>query len=442
MSTIEFINCNNKQNNNLEEDQDNDLNNFYNDIDRIVFGTDKDTNNDSIDIYNPLELTEYIKNNFNDKEIDNASDEIDTLYKNFNEIDECTFFINIIISPSILGLGFFENFNLLTAINMITPDLFRKCFVRDPDNFKQTSQYICPTYSKMPLLTPSADIGYEYNNFYQLLIEKDILKGFLYFNFSSNPFDQRLGLISTLFLKYRFLENFPNGEVNNNNFTNVQTIFNKLYSDNSLLVQLLNFNNQLENSVSSFEINNTNYPRVSIPWITSYTCLSISPNPNKFIIYNNVENPLENNELLYADMYYLSTSKVNYKALSEQIGSDINSPQLTETINNNNIYNLLDIALEVYQDILVELNALIYKKQYKQKPYTSYYVLSQCINYYCNYLQNEAFLFTGSSSFNNEADADICNTNISQDLYNIIMNPNYTIDDHNSLKDRIENGDF
>ena len=440
MSTIEFINCNNEKNNNLEE-KDNYLDNYYDDIDKIVFGFNEDTNNgytnnELTDIYNPLELTEYIKNNFDENEIENASNEINTLYKNFDSNNQCNLFINIIISPNTIGLGFFEHSNLFTAINMIIPDLFRKCFVRDPDNFKQSSQFICPTYSKMPLLSPSTSTAYEYNNFYQLLHEQIIIKGFLYFNFSSKLFDEQVESVPALFLKYRFLEKFPFNNVNNYNYTTAHALFDNLYSKDSLLVQLLEFKNKLDSSVSNDRINNTNYPPVSIPWTTSYSCLSISPNPNKFIIYNNYENPIGFNQLLYADMYYLSNSEVNYKSLSEEIGSYFNSPLLTETINNNNIYVLLDLALEVYQDILIELDSLIYKKEYMQKEYTSFNILSTCINYYCNYIQNEAFLFNESSSFNNEL-AYICNTNISQDIYNIIMNPNYSIDEHNRLKDEI-----
>ena len=300
--------------------------------------------------YNDLtNLDNFLEDNFSQDESDEVKEEVNDIYKALIAEETIVIYIDNFLTPSTLGLGFFQYNNLITAINMITPDLFRKSFVRDTVEFVKSSSLICPTYSRMPA---EANIKYSYNNYFQILIDEQIIKGFLYFNFSSNPFVMSIENIPFRFLKYRWYDENPaRAETfNSSNFTLAKTFFNYFYDDNSLLVQLLKFNTTM-NTSGQFGINNTNFPPYFIPWITSYTCLSTKTNPNDFIVYNNYENPLFNNVLQYSDMLYLFKSRPNYRFVATETAEYTGNESLKKAIDNNNIFKLLEYAEDVYLEI-------------------------------------------------------------------------------------------
>ena len=226
----------------------------------------------------PTSIDEFIEDNFNMTEVNEVDDEVSNIYYDILKDETISVYVDNIITPTTLGLGFFDTSNLFTAINMIIPDLFRRSFVQNPLEFKKNKAMICPTYTRIPL-EKFKNIDYSYNNFFQLLLDENILKGFLYFNFSSNPFKMEISDIPFLLLKYRWYDTNPNlsETVNSSNYTTPQTLFNTFYNTDSLLVQLLNFEENMNNSTKDAGTNNTNYPPYFIPWVTSYSCLNNQP---------------------------------------------------------------------------------------------------------------------------------------------------------------------
>lgn len=396
--------------------------------------------------YNTMNLDLFLRENFSDNEVNSVQDEFEDSINDLIEIYEnnpYSIFIGNIISPTTLGLGFFKDSNLFTAINMIIPDLLRESFVRDPINFRKSPPLICPTYSRIPLkLYPN--IKYSYNNFYQLILEENAIKALLYFNFTSNAKYFSIKDIPYYFLKYRYFDSRPlNSEtVNNYSYTKPSDIFSILYDGESLLVQLLKFAGKINSVVQNANTNNTNYPPVNIPWVTTYACINNVPNPNKFFSYNNVENPLEDNLLLYADMFYLNKSRDNYIDVSNEFGKFLNLPSLSDAINKNNIYVILDYASEVYNEILKEIGALETFKEYNYPVYTSVEYLIKSVKLFCNYIANEYFIFKDSPNFNPEDIANICDLEILEeiliDLSNTIYDKNYDITIHNKIREKLE----
>jgi len=384
-------------------------------------------------------IDNFINNNFNNDEVESIKEEVDEIYDELISSDSCVFYMDNLITPSTIGLSFYQYSNLFTAINMIIPDLFRASFTRDPIEFRKSPSLICPTYSRIPLNRFSDSMKYSYNNYIQLLLPENIIKGFLYYNFSSNPFDMAITDIPFFFLKYRWYDTNPSlsETVNQSNYTAPSTLFNYYYNKDCLLVQLLAFNTKMDNSTKEQgSVNNTNFPPYTIPWITTYGCLNNKPDPNKFFSYNNVENPLKNNLLLYSDLFYLSKSKVNISSVADQAAAYTNEFVLDEVIKKNNIYTLLGYANDVYNEILKEIDSLLTYKTYNYPEYTNFETLVQCKDLYCNYVSNEAFIFTNSPNFNNLS--EICKISIAYEIYEIIMNPNYDLEEHNLLKKKLE----
>ena len=146
-------------------------------------------------------IDNFINNNFNNDEVESIKEEVDEIYDELISSDSCVFYMDNLITPSTIGLSFYQYSNLFTAINMIIPDLFRASFTRDPIEFRKSPSLICPTYSRIPLNRFSDSMKYSYNNYIQLLLPENIIKGFLYYNFSSNPFDMAITDIPFFFFK-------------------------------------------------------------------------------------------------------------------------------------------------------------------------------------------------------------------------------------------------
>jgi len=341
-------------------------------------------------------LDEYIKSLLEDDP--NLQNEVENLLNNTNtNYDSCSYKLDdLIIIPTTTGLSFLANYNFLTIINMLIPDLFLKCtttkYISNIDRFIFLPQS-CPIYTfttqgfnKNNILIDSINIDL----YYKKIIDIELIKSFCYFNFTSE-YSQDSSQILRLFsledrVKLYLLNKPPN---NNSKFTDPQIIFAELYSSNSLLIQIIEFSNKL-NEALGLNKNGTNICQYIIPWLFTYNCSGNES--NELIPYNSFNSNKSLYGLEYADMFYLSNIRNNINTLLETVFNYNGNLELINIIKNSNIFIIIDSALAVYNNILMQISYILTNKIYVKQPYQNILNLFKCLNLYNNYVENEIFL--------------------------------------------------
>jgi hypothetical protein len=262
-------------------------------------------------------------------------------------------------SMTIVGLNFYTNsFNY----SFLIPNLFRKCFIQKNIPIPN----ICPNFEKNNVI----------KNYLPLLLDKKYIKGFLYFNYSSdiynnNSFDS--SLTDVMKNKINNILSSKRG-TNYGNYTQAPVIFNYIYSPNSILIQLLNFNLVLNNAEKAYSNQKVMKP-FQIPWNVLLYC---SCNENIIDFDNtNTNNP---------------ATRLN-KALNQTDLNQINL--LNSRIKISEIFQILEYALQVYSDIVVEIEYFMLSKDYNRPSYMDVSNLDLLNKLYNNYKNNQKIVDKG-----------------------------------------------
>lgn len=307
--------------------------------------SDNDINNSIINFINNNYANE--SNNINSI----IESEINYVINNINN-NSCSFEYKTINKLTILGISTNINKSIINLTYLI-PNLFRKCYLQE--NIKIPN--ICPNYTDDIIIL----------NYFPYLLEEDLIKSFLYFNFpasyinSSNIFNN-INIIKNL-------ENLVKKRIKNSGQTiKPNQIIGSLYAPNSMLLQLLNFQKYLDKS--NYSINNTKIINsFNIKWDITIACVSLTNNINDtYFIMNNTANP--NDIYSIIDPY---TANNIYDIKLSYVNNFINN----ELINDNNIvilyyqniYTLLNYVLDVYNDVLLEIQSYQDGTTYCKKPY-------------------------------------------------------------------------
>ena len=81
------------------------------------------------------------------------------------------------------------------------------------------------------------------------------------------------------------------------------------------------------------------------------------------------------------------------------IGSEATDESLAifiDYLKNNNIFVIIDLAVEVYDDIISQISQILQKKTIINVAYENELVLLDCLRLYYNYIDNEIFLINNS----------------------------------------------
>ena len=315
------------------------------------------------------------------------------------------------IVPTINGLSFLSSYTFPSMINMLIPDLFTICMTSkyDTDAEKLINlQNTCPIYSLST--TGLNDFGKQIQSLsiktnYQKTIEPNLIKGFLYYNFTSDFTKDISKTVRTMPLE-KYIEKYiyiNQPVTNDSKFTSPMTIFSQIYSPDSLLVQLVNFSNKLQ-EITPVTKNGTNVCEYYIPWLFTYYC--VGNNNNTLLPYNNFNSDKTLYGLQYSDLIYLSDMNSSLKTLLINVGIYTSDSKLTDILAVANIFKIIEIALEVYNNVLEQISYILQKKTFIYYEYENPIILFQCINLYYNYTQNETYLLSlfdkTSSEANNE----------------------------------------
>ena len=96
--------------------------------------------------------------------------------------------------------------------------------------------------------------------------------------------------------------------------------------------------------------------------------------------------------LEYSDLFYLSnmnnSSSNSINVLLETLYKYTNDINLIKLIKVSNIFTVIQIALDVYNNILMQISYILSKKIYVTSAYQNPINLFKCLNLYYNYVKN------------------------------------------------------
>jgi len=330
------------------------------------------------------DINNYITNNYNN--YNRLEEEIEDIFNNLLEEQCYVYYNSSLVSNKLIGID--ENINL-GDFTFLIPNLFRACYSKKSISLPS----VCPTYIDST----------NYINYFPILINTDLIKSFLYFNFpgSIKNYNDDFNFIKTIF-QLKNIQNIKKS-TNYNESTNPLEIISKVYSTDSLLIQLLNFNNYL-NASNFADSENLLINYFNIFWDFTKECISYTNNISDSYIISNTGNKVIINENGGNNLYIIKYSQLNY--FKNTIGY-INSNKLIY-IQKNSIFTILDIVSQVYQDISNELLYYLNNKEYCKKSYMYTYNIPVLLKIYKNYYNNQ--IYTLSKSL------------VQQSIYNIIPN--------------------
>jgi hypothetical protein len=340
-------------------------------------------------------LEEYIKSLLEDESLQR---EVTSLLNNTNtNYSACSYTPNdLIITPTTTGLSFLSNYNFLNIVNMLIPDLFLECATASYNSDEERLIYLpksCPIYTYTT--SGISDYGKPIDSInitlnFQNIINPELIAAFFFFNFTTDyrvntsQFD-RLFSLEERVLKY-LADKPPN---NSYKYTEPQIIFSEIYSSDSILIQIIEFSNKL-NEVLGVNNNGTNICSYFIPWLFTYNCLGNIE--NELIPYNSFNSNKSLFALEYSDLFYLSNVRLSLTTLIESVYKYNQNKELITIIKKSNIFIIIEIALAVYNNILQQISYLLSNKIYVKEPYETAQNYIACLTLFNNYVQNETFL--------------------------------------------------
>jgi hypothetical protein len=323
-------------------------------------------------------IIDYVKKYFGDKYKD-ESKQVDIILNNLIE-GYCSVPYTDVFPYTIVGTVLTNNSNHLITLGILVPNLFRQCFILDKVYFPN----ICPTFDYRGRTT----------KYIPLLINNNLIKSLLYYGFSTSiytykppPQDLKETYIPYKLKQLGITKDKPTGF-----YTRPDFIFFQIFPADCLIVEILKLNGLLLRGVQSFTNNTVTY-QYDIPWASIKACVC-----QDGILNNTIVIPLIAN---LTRIEYLSIT--NFNTYSKTKHYNTKNPVLT-SLYDNSIYTIISAAVEVYQDILVQIDYYLHGKCYVPESYMSPSNIPNLIETYTKYYNNQLFIDTydSNSEFNKE----------------------------------------
>lgn len=346
-----------------------------------------------------------IKNLFQNLDDEILIEEFSEFELDIDNIRDCSISFSYLDFPTAMGTNFLSIYNPLQAVNAILPDLFRVCGIITPDKFAHPvfRTRIC---AKIALKFVRDYVSTASFSRFQRIIPSEIIKSFFYFGYKSDF--TKMDISSVDFLEKKIESIVEKSQSNYSNFTNPETIYNELYDKDTILNALLSFNDKL-NEVKQEKTDSTNLNYYNLNYLFSFYAIVILRDglPPADTFYSNF-NDKNTSSLSYSDLVYLNylrallSDDINLETFlnildSKIIDTELNPEALTRLrkvinhIKENNIFTIIDNALEVKQYILNVISYTLNKKVYNLAEYAKPKYLGLTKSLYCNYCKNSNF---------------------------------------------------
>jgi hypothetical protein len=316
-------------------------------------------------------IIDFIHANFSTSYHDLAS-EVDKIFNNLTK-EEC--YIPYVYNSLFIINGVSNNIKGTLTFAYLIPNLFRKCFTEPNVHIPN----ICPTFIFNSRVT----------NYFPLLLEENLIKSFLYFNFTSDytvmSDPQRLLHMLGAIDRLRLIKS----NTTYGSFTTSAEIFNNLYSSDSLLVQLLQFNHYINYSTSAHNDEKTiaNY---IIPWNYVDYCICYTGYLNDTYIISN------DNSTINEDLGY-NLNNIRYSSVNTILSNfSINTNNVITIAPSNSIFRVINYAVQVYEDVLMQIQYYMGNINYCKKDYMLKSNIPYLLELYKNYYNNS--LYVGNKS--------------------------------------------
>lgn len=292
-------------------------------------------------------------------------DQIEILFNNLTT-DKCYILYNNVTDYVINGVSVFSP--RLIDLCLIIPNLFRLCFFNESGILIPN---ICPRFIY------SSTITY----YYPKLIDEDKIKFYLYYNFPSNIFDYSgKDAIAQLIIKKQLIKEKKRNNTDGSH-SSPNELFNQIYSNNSLLVQLLKFNNYIIESNNKVTLNEV-FGNFLILWDYTGYCISYT----EYISDTYIVSDTNKNNIITQPMGN------NLYLIKNGLLKRFTNSELEVFKNIKTIYTVLDYALDVYQDVLLELQYFINDLDYCPQSYMNIENISPMLEMYNIYYKNEEYV--------------------------------------------------
>ena len=282
--------------------------------------------------------------------------ELDAVLELNQENNVCSEKLYSYITYTINGLENSYNLASLSLITYTIPNLFRNCFYQH--------------HIQLPSACPSYINSAGTYNYFPMILNKSIIKSFLYFNFPSSY--TKYNQLNTYISK---ITNTKELQIKKRNktyasYTPSNNIIASTYSTDSLFIQILAFNNYLKNSAFSVS-NSTILNTFQIIWDILPGCIQSSQTNAIYTLTNTL--PITN-----AQGNALYTIQTNSLSLSK--------------FTNPNIFYIIDYALEVYEDILLDYQYYLTNGVYCPKEYMNTINIKYLTQLYSIYYKNQIYI--------------------------------------------------
>lgn len=310
------------------------------------------------------DIINYVKKNFGN-ESSSLAKQIEIILNNLLE-NKCSIPYSITFPYTVLGVSLSSNSNRSLNLCIITPNLFRLCFV-------QNKLYI-------PNICPVFDDKNRNTKYIPLLLDKKTIKSFLYYGFSTNIYKYPPPTnISDTYLIDKLIP-ILNSKVKTNYgfYSSATEIFIQIYPTDCLLVQILQFNKAINSALNSFAKNSV-IPNYTIPWNATALCLCTSGIIDETIV-------LQTSKIL-SRLDLITINNFNVADKTRYYGTPAGPNSITTNIIlNNSIYQIITYALDVYTDTLEQIEYFILNKKYCLKDYMQPSNIPKLLQYYNNYV--------------------------------------------------------
>lgn len=308
----------------------------------------------------------------------NLANEIDNVFNNIDS-NNCSVKDDLVESVTINGISSVFSDTGLYNLTYIIPNIFRKCFYSNQIKLPQA----CPSYT-------SSSKGSRY---LPLILNENTIKSFLYFNFPGSSKNYNSNRQLTTMIKLKDILN-KKKNATYSSYTPAIDIVNEIYTQDSILFQLITLNNYLL-KCSDYSGTSTTGNVFYIKWDMLISCLSYNDNDN--IIYTIGNNATNSNNTI---------EKLNY--INNQQGYLFNKLRYTNVMGDsdldvpiNLLSNILNYAEQVYEDITLGIQYFMTSGVFCKKDYMSPKIFPVLLKFYKIYYKNQQYIFNKSLNLNN-----------------------------------------
>jgi hypothetical protein len=295
---------------------------------------------------------------------DKVSAEVDNI---LNEPESsCSFFFNQNNEYVLTGA---DDIIKVIDYTYLIPNLFRKCYI-----YKSISiPNIC-----LNCINNTTNVITKYLPY---ILEENLIKSFLYFNFPVNiKYYNNINSYISRVINYRIVIDNKAKNTTYGSITPSPTLYNYIYSNNSMLTNLIAFNSILNNQTSGC-------PYI-VPWDYTTGCF-ITRNRFTNEVEEYIVGPFDDNNIISQTTIDI-LNYLRYTYFNNFTFTNINYNDIL-LLFKSNIYVILQYAQEVYLDILNVYASILIGTDYCMKDYMSISNVPILMELYNNFYNNQIY---------------------------------------------------